>query len=203
MWRAGPSPACLDAGLAVPPDLRQALEAGKQVYLRAPTARDEAEIIQRSLASRAFHRNWVAPPKDHQAFLEWIGRMKEPSTRHFLVCRVDDGSIVGVFSLNQIVRRLFQNAYMGYYAFRPYAGMGYMTEGLQLVLRQVFTSLNLHRVEANIQPTNAASIALVKRAGFRLEGYSPKYLKISGRWRDHERWAMLIDDWKATRRRGG
>jgi ribosomal-protein-alanine N-acetyltransferase len=54
--------------------------------------------------------------------------------------------------------------------------------------------MSLHRVEANIQPNNAASIALVKRCGFRLEGFSPRYLKIAGEWRDHERWALLADE---------
>ena len=111
------------------------------------------------------------------------------------------GAIVGVFMLNQIVRRLFQSAYMGYYAERPFTRQGYMTEGLQLVLRHTFMTMRLHRVEANIQPENVASIALVKRAGFRLEGFSPRYLKISGRWRDHQRWAMTIDDWQRLRRR--
>jgi ribosomal-protein-alanine N-acetyltransferase len=60
--------------------------------------------------------------------------------------------------------------------------------------------LRLHRVEANIQPRNRASIALVKSLGFRQEGYSPRYLKIGGRWRDHERWALLVDDWRPKRR---
>jgi ribosomal-protein-alanine N-acetyltransferase len=70
-----------------------------------------------------------------------------------------------------------------------------MSEGLELLLRHVFRSLRLHRVEANIQPANAPSIALVRRAGFRLEGRSPRYLKIGGRWRDHERWAITREDW--------
>jgi ribosomal-protein-alanine N-acetyltransferase len=69
-----------------------------------------------------------------------------------------------------------------------------MSEGIELVLRQAFGPMGLHRLEANIQPANAASIALAKGAGFRLEGFSPRYLKIDGRWRDHERWAILAED---------
>jgi len=72
-----------------------------------------------------------------------------------------------------------------------------MTEGLQLVLRHAFRRLKLHRLEANIQPANTASIRLVRSLGFRKEGFSPRYLKIGGRWRDHERWALLVEDWRA------
>jgi hypothetical protein len=54
--------------------------------------------------------------------------------------------------------------------------------------------LRLHRLEANVQPGNAASIRLLQRLGFRREGYSPRYLRICGRWRDHERWAILADE---------
>ena len=68
-----------------------------------------------------------------------------------------------------------------------------MKEGLGLVLRQSFEVMRLHRVEANIQPNNHASIGLVKSCGFRREGFSPKYLRIGGTWRDHERWAILAD----------
>jgi ribosomal-protein-alanine N-acetyltransferase len=67
------------------------------------------------------------------------------------------------------------------------------------MLRYAFKQLKLHRVEANIQPENVASIALVKRAGFVNEGYSRRYLKIGGQWRDHERWAILHEDWKTNR----
>jgi ribosomal-protein-alanine N-acetyltransferase len=66
-----------------------------------------------------------------------------------------------------------------------------MCNGLRAVVRHAFAKLKLHRLEANIQPTNVASIALVQACGFTKEGYSPRYLKIGGRWRDHERWAIL------------
>jgi ribosomal-protein-alanine N-acetyltransferase len=68
-----------------------------------------------------------------------------------------------------------------------------MKEGLALLVRYAFDELELHRLEANIQPQNLTSIALAKSVGFQYEGYSPRYLKINGEWCDHERWAILAD----------
>jgi ribosomal-protein-alanine N-acetyltransferase len=169
--------------------------------LREPARRDEAEVVAQNAASRNLHRGWVTPPTDTITYAEWMVRCRQPNVQCFLVCRLEDGAIAGVFTLSQIVRRLFQSAYLGYHAMQPFAGQGYMTEGMQLVLRHAFATMKLHRVEANVQPENAASIALAKRTGFRLEGFSPRYLKIAGRWRDHQRWAMTIDDWRRLRRR--
>ena len=69
-----------------------------------------------------------------------------------------------------------------------------MTKGMRLVTAYAFSEMNLHRLEANIQPQNVASIALVCRCGFHKEGLSPRYLKVLGQWRDHERWALLADE---------
>jgi ribosomal-protein-alanine N-acetyltransferase len=113
-----------------------------------------------------------------------------------LVVDARSGELAGVINLSEIVRGSFQSAYLGYYALLPHAGSGRMDAGMRLVLRRAFTELKLHRVEANIQPGNAASIALVRRLGFRLEGYSRRYLKIRGRWQDHERWALTREEWR-------
>jgi ribosomal-protein-alanine N-acetyltransferase len=114
-----------------------------------------------------------------------------------LVCRCDDDAIAGFFNLSHITRGALQSAYLGYAVGKPYARQGLMRAGLELVLRHAFVTLDLHRIEANIQPGNRASIALARGAGFRREGFSRRYLKIGGRWRDHERWAILADDWRA------
>jgi ribosomal-protein-alanine N-acetyltransferase len=70
-----------------------------------------------------------------------------------------------------------------------------MREGLALVIAHAFGRMKLHRLEANIQPGNIRSVRLVKRLGFKREGLSPRYLKIAGRWRDHERWALLAEEY--------
>lgn len=106
----------------------------------------------------------------------------------------NSGDIVGVININEVIRGAFQSGSLGYYAFNPYAGKGLMHEGMLLVLKHAFGKLKLHRLEANIQPTNRASIALVKKCGFVREGLSRRLLKVRGRWQDHERWAILSEN---------
>ena len=141
--------------------------------------------------SRTFHSPWATAPIDEDRFAAYLADARRPDFEAMLLCRAEDDAILGFFNLSQIVRRGFQNAYLGYAVGKPFAGQGYMHEGIELVLRAAFTTLRLHRVEANIQPTNTRSLGLAQAAGFRREGFSPRYLKIGGRWRDHERWAIL------------
>jgi ribosomal-protein-alanine N-acetyltransferase len=117
--------------------------------------------------------------------------MSAPANHPFLVCRGDSDEIAGVINLSNVVLGLFRSGYLGYYAFAGHEGQGFMHAGIRAVVRHAFGTLKLHRVEANIQPENQASIALVRSCGFSREGFSPRYLKIGGRWRDHERWALL------------
>jgi [ribosomal protein S5]-alanine N-acetyltransferase len=167
-----------------------------RVYLRSPAPSDEDEFISLMTASLAFHRPWASAPTDPERFAAYIADSRRADFEAFLVCRVEDDAIVGFFNLSQIIRRSFQSAYLGYAAGKPFAGQGYMRDGIALVLRTAFVDLGLHRVEANIQPDNRPSIALAQGAGFHREGFSPRYLKIGGRWRDHERWAILAEDWR-------
>ena len=168
-----------------------------RVYLRAPELADREEFVSLMRASRSFHRPWATAPADEERFLAYLLDAQRGDFDASLVRRLDDDAIVGFFNLSQITRRSMQGAYLGYAAGAPFAGQGYMREGIHLVLRRAFVTLKLHRVEANIQPGNRPSIALAQGAGFRREGFSPRYLKIGGRWRDHERWALLAEDWRA------
>jgi ribosomal-protein-alanine N-acetyltransferase len=168
-----------------------------RVFLRPPTRADRDEFIELMRASRAFHRPWATAPTDEQSFSAYLADASRADFEAMLVCRREDLAILGFFNLSQIARGSLQSAYLGYAVGRPFAHQGYMREGMELVLRTAFTTLRLHRIEANIQPGNRASIALARGSGFRREGFSPRYLKIAGRWRDHERWAILAEDWRA------
>lgn len=178
----------------------QALQVGERVFLRSPQAADYEEFRAVMLASRRLHRGFASPPLEPAQFATLLERCRQNNFESFFVCLNDDGALVGVFNLSEIVRGIFQSAYMGYYIGQAYAGRGLMTEAMQLVLHHTFDELKLHRIEANIQPHNIPSLALVRRAGFVREGFSRRYLKIDGRWRDHERWAILAEDWRAMRK---
>src|SRR3954465_10695984 len=182
---------------------RGALETGEPTFLprrRAGAfvgrggAGDADEFTELMRESREHHRPWSFPPTRNEEFLALVERARADDFELFLLCRRGDGRVLGFLNLSQIFRGPFLNAYLGYAVGAPYAGEGYMTEGIQLVLKHAFGSLGLHPLEGNVQPGNERSIALAKGAGFRLEGFSPRYLKIDGKWRDHERWAILAEE---------
>jgi ribosomal-protein-alanine N-acetyltransferase len=172
-----------------------------RVTVRRVREDDEAAFLAAVRASRALHGRWVSPPSTPEQFRAHVRRMNEAAHCGLVVClrdRGDDGepgaeSLVGVVNLTQIVLGPFRSAYTGYYVFAGHERQGRMRLGLAAAVRHAFTVLRLHRLEANIQPDNLASIALARACGFEREGYSPRYLKIGGRWRDHERWALLAD----------
>jgi len=162
-----------------------------RIRLRHPELKDCREFLSRVRASRELHYPWVTPPSSTAQFKSYILRMQAPEHCGFLVCDAQTDAIAGVINISNIVLGFFRSGYLGYYAFAGFERQGLMREGLQAVIRHGFRKLKLHRLEANIQPDNAASLALVRSCGFSKEGYSPRYLKICGRWRDHERWAIL------------
>lgn len=170
--------------------------------LRSLTRADEGEFTALMRRSRGLHRPWTTPPTTSAGFEQLIARQRRDNFEALVVCGAGDGTIRGYFAISEIVRGAFKSAYLGYSVGAGYEGQGVMTEGLQLVLRHAFTRMRLHRLEANVQPGNERSIALLARCGFRHEGFSPRYLKIGGRWRDHERWAITVEDWRAGRKPG-
>ncbi|MGP3982271.1 GNAT family N-acetyltransferase [Streptomyces sp. KR80] len=173
------------------------LAAGTHVGIRYITPEDQEEFTAGVRASAELHHPWAFMPTNAEEYRRWTAKFALPTNEGFVVCERTTGKIAAGIAINNIVRGGFQCGSVGYGAFVHAAGRGWMTEGLGLVVRYAFGPLGLHRLEANIQPANEASRRLVRRLGFRLEGFSPDFLFIDGAWRDHERWAItaeMIDD---------
>lgn len=165
-----------------------------RVTLRPPALRDWPAFQAAVRRSRALHHPRVAPPGARKKFEAYVRRAISDSHRGFLVVLRRSGEMAGVINPGSIIRGLLQGAHVGYYAFAPHAGKGRMREGRQLVLKYAFQKLGLHRLEANIQPGNQRSLRRARRCGFVREGFSRRYLKVGGRWRNHERCASLAED---------
>lgn len=147
------------------------------------------------------HRGFVSVAATSGEYRDYLRRARRKNQESFFVVAADSGELVGVVNVNEIVRYSLKSARLGYYAFTPHVGKGLMREGLELVIARAFRALGLHRLEANVQPANRRSIALVRGLGFKREGLARRYLKIGGRWQDHERWSILKEEWREIRRR--
>jgi [ribosomal protein S5]-alanine N-acetyltransferase len=172
-----------------------------RVYLSTATPDCEAEFLEAARRSGGLHYPWVSAPSSHEEFGAYLDRIRSGRTVPFLIRLKSDSCLAGVVNVSEPVMGVFCSAYLGFYAFAGFERQGYMTEGLALVLDRAFGELGFHRLEANIQPGNTASAALVSHLGFRKEGFSPRYLFIDGAWRDHDRWAILSDEWHDHRNR--
>ncbi len=115
---------------------------------------------------------------------------KGNSIRFFIFLKEED-KIIGSISASNIVGGVFMSCYLGYKLHKDYLRQGYMEEALREVIDYLFSSLKLHRIEANIMPFNTASINLVEKLNFKREGLAPKYLKINGNWEDHIHYSLI------------
>ncbi len=165
------------------------------IDLAPPSPADANEFIAAARESAALHRPWLSAPDSPERFTAYLTRTAREDQAGYLIRHRDCGGLIGYVNINNIVWGALRSGYLGYASFRSHARRGLMTAGLGAVVTDAFSSLGLHRLEANIQPDNAPSLNLVRRLGFRREGFSPRYLIIDGQWRDHERWTILAEDW--------
>jgi [ribosomal protein S5]-alanine N-acetyltransferase len=175
------------------------VDRASELHLTPPTEDRRDQVLDAMRRSRNLHRPWVYPPVTDAGYARWLERQATDEFEGFLILRRSDDQLVGMCNLSQIVREPLQGAYIGFGAVEGFAGRGYMRAGVGLVVGEAFGRLRLHRVEANVQPDNEASKGLVRALGFVREGFSERYLKVGGRWRDHERWALRAESWRAAR----
>lgn len=169
------------------------MSSKRSVIIRAPELTDAAEVLTSIYQSHSSLEPWVVVPKTDLEFMLYCQRIKsDDAYLGYLI--IDHNKVAGIININDIIRGSFQSASIGFYLFSDFIGKGVMSAGLQLVLQEVFTTHGLHRIEANIQPNNVASIRCVQRNGFVKEGFSERFLKVKDEWRDHERWAIIYKD---------
>lgn len=164
------------------------------IVLRSPGPEDGHAFLAAVERSRLMHQPWVDAPDSQGAYLDYLDKHSGDVNVARLAVH-DNGEPIGCIHFNQIVRGRLCSAYLGYYGFVPYIGKGLMKRAMTMAIDEAFGPLDLHRLEANIQPGNVASIELVRSLGFRHEGFSPRYLFLDGQWRDHERFAITIEEW--------
>jgi len=167
------------------------------VLLTPLTSDDAPRFIAAVRRSESLHQGWVEPPATVATYEQYIKSAQEIRLR-FAVCN-SDGVLVGITNINAIVRGAFQNGCLGFYAFAPYNGQGYMRSALITLVTLAFSEHGLHRLEANIQPQNSRSCSLIESLGFRLETVSPRYLRFGGVWCDHKRYVLTSEEWPQGR----
>ena len=106
----------------------------------------------------------------------------------------DEGAIVGRFTLSGIVRGPFQSANLGYWVDAGRNGRGIASAAVAAIADVALEELGLHRIQAATLTRNAASRRVLERNGFRHIGFAPTYLKIAGRWQDHELFQRILHD---------
>ncbi|WP_395104702.1 GNAT family N-acetyltransferase [Actinomadura sp. SCN-SB] len=164
-----------------------------RVVLRRMSIEDRDEFVALAKDSIGLHRPWVSVPTSPQDYTEYVAGFDGVTGVGFVVCLRSTGQIVGFVSISRIERGAYERGVLGYGAFVPHQGNGYMTEAVRQAVRYGFGALRLHRLEADIQPGNVASMRVAAKAGLRREGLSRGLIRIDGVWRDHERWAIIDD----------
>ncbi len=163
---------------------------GKRVSLIAPARSYMEEFINKSISSEELHRNWVQSLNNKEAYLAYLERINKDNQFGTFIKLKKTNDLIGVVNVNEIVKGTFKSGYLGFYLFSGFEKQGLMNEALKLVINYAFDSMQLHRLEANIQPDNINSLRLVHRVGFIKEGFSRKYLYINNKWQDHIRYAL-------------
>lgn len=171
-----------------------------RVRLEHPERRRERDFLAAVRRSRRLHRKLVAPPSTPVAYADYVVLARSRNTKIFLIVVEETEQIAGVVHIENISSGATRSANLGFYGLAPLNARGLIREGVTAAMTLAFRELKLHRLEANVQPGNVRSIDLIRGLGFSREGYSRRFMKVAGRWRDHERWAILVEDWHAHRR---
>lgn len=187
---------------ASPPELAA---SGWRVHVRTVRPEDVEPYRRAVLASAERMRRWN--PVNPNDLPHHIAAQSGDHRTFFVFAKAPEAGqpVVGRVNLNGVVRGRMRSVAIGYDAYDPYAGRGLFAEGLRLVVELAFApatdgGMDLHRVEASVQPGNSRSAGLLRSLGFHYEGFSPRLLFLpddeqNEAWRDHDRYAVTREEW--------
>jgi [ribosomal protein S5]-alanine N-acetyltransferase len=174
----------------------------ERLILRQTSPKEAAVLAQFFSKNRKFHRRtdrsesfYRTPYWKEQITLERREFCQGRGLTLYLFLKRDPSVLVGEVVFDEIVRGPFQSCFLGYLLGAEYEGMGYMTEALDTAISFVFGEMNLHRISAAHMLTNTRSCRVMKRLGFKKVGVEPRYLRINGRWEDHEIHVLINNAW--------
>jgi len=167
------------------------------LQLRAPVLGD-SDSMHALLSDPETVKYWVNTPiNDKQISTDKLSEDLDSDAKgesiSWAVCLKNQSEMIGkcvLFHYDKDNRR----AEIGYILNRQYWRRGLMRQALEAVIQFGFTSLNLHRIEADVDPGNAGSLALLESVGFKREGYFPERWLIGGEWKD----SVMLGLLKAT-----
>jgi [ribosomal protein S5]-alanine N-acetyltransferase len=176
--------------------------AGRRVYLRPPEDRDWRPWADLRTVSRDFlvpwEPSWPSDALSRESFRRRLRRYgidwREDAGYSFFIFRAGDNALLGGATLGNVRRGVAQSGTLGYWIGEPHARQGYMTDAIETTVAFAFESLQLHRLEAACLPSNTASQGVLRKLGFRQEGYARRYLRINGEWCDHLLYALLAEE---------
>lgn len=175
---------------------------GRRVVLRHPSMQDYAAWAELRALSRLhltpWEPQWARDELTRSAFRRRLRQAQREARDDqgyaYLIFGETSPTLLGGLNIGNVRRGVAQAASLGYWMGAPHAGRGFMTDAVFAAVQFAFASLRLNRLEAACLPGNAASKRVLEKAGFRLEGRARRYLKIDGRWQDHDLYALLHDD---------
>jgi [ribosomal protein S5]-alanine N-acetyltransferase len=184
-----------------PSDFGPVIESDR-VMLRTPQMSDYPAWAELRASSREFLMPWEplwAPDELSRASFRrrvrhYLRDLREDVGYALFIHATATNALVGGLTLCNVRRGVTQSCTLGYWIGASHAQQGYMTAAVRAVVPFVFDSLELHRLEAACLPTNAASIRLLEKTGFKREGLARRYLRINGAWQDHLLYALLDSD---------
>ena len=170
----------------------------KDFFLRQPVIEDYAAFVAWATGAVDCYSLWLELPVSPEAFQAYIHDCTTDSVRGFLIYDKHSNAIQGMVHLNNVYNGNFQNAFLGYCFKTTETSESTMGIVIRLVTHYALTKLKLHRLEVSVQLQHTKLMRALRTSDYRSEGVSPRLLKVGGRWRDHERFAVTAEEWSGV-----